>query len=315
MGIERTLEQKQLICEFLGTFLMLLGISLVSQHADPTLRHISIACVVMSLIFSFGFISKAQFNPAVSLSMWILGVFPTVMTSSFIGLQFTAGVCGSTLGGLLGNSTAIPYPQPEMTAVGATKAFVAEFIFTFYLVIVSLQMALSEQRKNHFFGLAIGACVAASFVSINPISGSVLNPAVTVGLIVAKCALTDSCADQLRLLPLYLTSQFLAGLFGTLVYRMLQPLPAELEAREMAVKVAGPLCKEESPLCLPSTSSNSALLNVGGGDEEIADYDVEESRDTDGLCCPPNYKKCSAKIVTTRRRTTSTNEVQTAATT
>ena len=66
---------------------------------------------------------------------------------------------------------------------GIFAALLAEFIFTFALVYVVLNVATSkEQPNNHFFGLAIGFTVAAGAAAVGGISGGAFNPAVALEL-------------------------------------------------------------------------------------------------------------------------------------
>ncbi len=58
----------------------------------------------------------------------------------------------------------------------------AEFIFTFALVYVVLNVATSkDQPGNQFFGLAIGFTVATGAFAVGNISGAAFNPAVAFG--------------------------------------------------------------------------------------------------------------------------------------
>ena len=60
-----------------------------------------------------------------------------------------------------------------------TAAVIAEFVFTFVLCFVVLNVATSKDHPdNSFYGLAIGFTVAAGAVAVGPISGAVFNPAV-----------------------------------------------------------------------------------------------------------------------------------------
>ena len=59
---------------------------------------------------------------------------------------------------------------------------IAEFIFTFLLVITILFVGTHPKLKdNQFYGAAIGLTVIASQYSIAEISSSVLNPAISLG--------------------------------------------------------------------------------------------------------------------------------------
>jgi aquaporin Z len=62
-------------------------------------------------------------------------------------------------------------------------ALLAEFLFTFALVYVVLNVATAKGTSgNSFYGLAIGFTVLAGAFSVGSISGGAFNPAVAVGI-------------------------------------------------------------------------------------------------------------------------------------
>jgi len=67
----------------------------------------------------------------------------------------------------------------------ASDGFVAEFLFTFALAFVVLNVATGT-AINSFYGLAIGMTVMVGAFAVGSISGGAFNPAVAVGLGVMK---------------------------------------------------------------------------------------------------------------------------------
>ena len=62
-------------------------------------------------------------------------------------------------------------------------ALLAEFLFTFALVYVVLNVATAKSTSgNSFYGLAIGFTVLVGAFSVGNISGGAFNPAVAVGI-------------------------------------------------------------------------------------------------------------------------------------
>ncbi|MEY2412424.1 MAG: aquaporin [Acidobacteriaceae bacterium] len=62
-------------------------------------------------------------------------------------------------------------------------ARLAEFLFTFALVFVVLNVATSKgTSSNSFYGLAIGMTVMTGAFAVGSISGGAFNPAVAVGI-------------------------------------------------------------------------------------------------------------------------------------
>ena len=67
-------------------------------------------------------------------------------------------------------------------SVSSMQALGAEFLFTFALASVVLNVATSKDHPdNSFYGLAIGFTVLAGVLAVGPISGGAFNPAVALG--------------------------------------------------------------------------------------------------------------------------------------
>ena len=70
--------------------------------------------------------------------------------------------------------------KPMVPAVG--PALLAEFLFTFALVYVVLNVATAKGTQgNSFYGLAIGMTVMIGAFAVGNISGGAFNPAVAIG--------------------------------------------------------------------------------------------------------------------------------------
>lgn len=84
----------------------------------------------------------------------------------------SAGLLARALGG----------PAVAGTSADTWKVLVVEFMFTFALAYVMLNVATSVSTKdNSFYGLAIGFTVVAGGLSVGGISGGAFNPAVALG--------------------------------------------------------------------------------------------------------------------------------------
>ena len=71
--------------------------------------------------------------------------------------------------------------SPMVPRVG--PALLAEFLFTFALVYVVLNVATAKATTgNSFYGLAIGMTVMAGAFAVGGVSGGAFNPAVAIGL-------------------------------------------------------------------------------------------------------------------------------------
>jgi len=90
------------------------------------------------------------------------------------------------LGGI-GAAKVVLFLKPGVAMAAAVpdvpRALVAEFLFTFALVYVVLNVATAKATAgNSFYGLAIGFTVLIGAFSVGNISGGAFNPAVAVGI-------------------------------------------------------------------------------------------------------------------------------------
>ena len=78
-------------------------------------------------------------------------------------------------------------------SVDPAYALPGEFLFTFGLVTVVLNVATSRATSgNSFYGLAIGFTVLAGAYVMGPVSGAAFNPAVVLGMtVVGAFAVAD----------------------------------------------------------------------------------------------------------------------------
>jgi aquaporin Z len=165
--------------ELIGTFFLVLtiGCTVIGHGAGP-LAPLAIGSVLMVMIFAGGHISGGHFNPAVTLGVWLRGKCEGKDVAPYMIFQ----VMGAVLAGLVVNflkaGAAVAPLQPA-----TVPALLAEFLFTFALVYVVLNVATAKDTSgNSFYGLAIGFTVVAGAFSVGNISGGAFNPAVAAGI-------------------------------------------------------------------------------------------------------------------------------------
>src|SRR5260370_5928581 len=99
-------------------------------------------------------------------------------------------------------------------------AFLAEFLFTFALVYVVLNVATAKGTSgNSFYGLAIGFTVLVGAFSVGNISGGAFNPAVAVGISVMGLSPWPN-------LWIYLLADFAGASVAAGTYKTMNPLPS-----------------------------------------------------------------------------------------
>lgn len=201
------------ITELIGTFFLVFTIGCTVIGTPPgVIPPLAIGAALMVMVYAGGHISGAHYNPAVTLAVWIRG---RCHTSDVIP-YWISQIVGAVLAAL-----AVKYLKTGVSvapgAVQVGPALIAEFLFTFALAYVVLNVATSKDTVgNSFYGLAIGFTVMAGAFAVGNISGGVFNPAVAVGISVMKLS---SWAN----IWIYLVANFLGAGAAAGVFRVLNP--------------------------------------------------------------------------------------------
>ena len=203
--MSETSTSSKLIAEFIGTFFLALTICTAAVHGSAgDYAPFAIAATLMVMIYAVGHISGAHFNPAVTVAVWLRGACEKSDVVPYISVQALAGVLAAIV------SQEILLAEPSVTAIDmdATNALAAEFLYTFALVYVILNVATSDATQgNGYYGAAISFVVLAGALTVGGISGGSFNPAVSGALLV-------SGAIELSDLWIHLVPQFLAGVLA-----------------------------------------------------------------------------------------------------
>jgi aquaporin NIP len=178
-----TTDYKAYFGELLGTFILLMcgcGAIIVHQETQGAVTHVGICIVwglvVMALIYALGGVSGCHINPAVTVALSLVGLFPWKQVVPYVLAQvagaFLAIVClhimfpgNEGLGGT--------YPSGS-----AMQSWMLELFLTFFLMLTVLltTQGKSESAAN-FAAIAIGAVVLLEALFAGPISGASMNPA------------------------------------------------------------------------------------------------------------------------------------------
>jgi aquaporin Z len=174
---KKNFVMKRYLTEFIGTFFLVLVVSLT---ANNPFGPIAIGTILMVMVYAGGHISGAHYNPAVTLAVLYRRKIELKEAIIYWMVQIVAGcVAGFTAIHLSGNSPSIAL------GIGRTnlQAILTEVCFTFALAYVVLNVAThSKTQGNSYFGLAIGFTILVGAFAGGPISGGAFNPAVGTGI-------------------------------------------------------------------------------------------------------------------------------------
>merc|ERR1719262_1311282 len=139
------------------------------------------------MIYALGSVSGANFNPAVSLALFLndSASFSATKMASYMLTQIVGGVLAGLFYAWLFGKTFNLAPGAGFTWQGAA---VAEILYTFMLCFVVLRAAVADinPANNEYFGLAIGFVIVAGGYGAGWISGGAFNPAVAIGIDLAS---------------------------------------------------------------------------------------------------------------------------------
>ncbi len=181
-------QTRALIAEFLGTFTLVfigMGSVIVASTAEfnanvvvPALGH---GLILVGLIYIFGHISGAHFNPAVTVALLVGGKIAPVRAGLYILVQFVAGIVAAfVLVAIIPESNTFGETVGSLTEDFVWNAALLEVVLTFFLA-SSIYQAAVYGKAGNLAGVAIGFTLAASILAGGPFSGASLNPARTLG--------------------------------------------------------------------------------------------------------------------------------------
>jgi len=205
---------RKYITEFIGTFALVLTIGCVVLGGS-SLAPLAIGGVLAALVFAGGHISGAHYNPAVTLAVFLRGRVRGMDVLPYFGAQIVGGLLGAVVARVIVNPASVK--ALSFSGIGIATALVAEFVFTFLLAYVVLNVATSQDHPdNSFYGLAIGFILFAGVSAVGGLSGAAFNPAVAIA------------ASAIGLFSwsgiwVFLVANFAGGAVAALVFRLLNP--------------------------------------------------------------------------------------------
>ncbi len=185
------------VAEFIGTFALVFfgaGSIVLTQQAIGAGNLVTVALahglVLTVFVTACMYISGAQFNPAVTIGLMLIGKESARQGVAFVIVQLFAGACAAgmlmlLLGGELANNEEVRLGATigrfsDVGTAHAGRLFGLEFLQTFALMFVILA-AVVDERSHKLGGFCVGLVVATCIVAFGPLTGASMNPARTFG--------------------------------------------------------------------------------------------------------------------------------------
>jgi aquaporin Z len=226
---EYKLYQK-ILAEFLGTALFVFGVISSCIMFGGVISLLSCAFMGGVIIYLFGRVSGAHFNPAISLALFIR----QKLSAMELGLYILAQILGSILGcvflGLIRKGKFKEMAGNEIaeylifTAGGVKKnawcyisALINEIINTFILVM----FILASCERDNYLGPTLGLAFAMTLISLIAIGGNIsscsLNPARSFGPALVQ-VMAGGSKNPIKQIWIYLVGPFLGGIIAAFVW-------------------------------------------------------------------------------------------------
>lgn len=177
---------KKYIAEFIGTFSMIFcgaGAMTINEVTGGSVTHVGIGItwglIVMAMIYAFGEVSGAHFNPAVSIAFAYAKKFAWKEVPKYIFFQVAGAFAASLVLWFL-------FPTSEflgstIPSIDVWRAFVLELLLTFFLMVVIINVSTGSKEIGIIAGIAVGGVVMLEALFAGPITNASMNPARSLG--------------------------------------------------------------------------------------------------------------------------------------
>jgi len=218
-----SLQPRVLLSEFLGTMFLLIGVigsGIMAERLSPSdsgLQLLQNAAattgVLIAIISIFGTVS-ADFNPAVTISAWVLGhrekkeVFPVIIS------QISGGCIGTVLANIMFD---LDWFQLSEKSRSGANLWLAEIIATLGLLLIVFSLLRSE--KSSHIPYVVGVYIGGAYYFTS--STSFANPAVSIARM-----LSDTFAGiEPSSAPMFILMQIVGLGFAVWIIKYLFPIP------------------------------------------------------------------------------------------
>ena len=213
------IASNRLFAEAAGTFgLVFCGCTaiVVNDLYGGPLGHVGVSMAfglaVMVMIYSFGNVSGAHLNPAVTVGFAVAKRLRWAAVLPYAVSQIAGAVAAAVM---------LKALFPEHLSLGSTlptgsvvQAFAMEVVLSFVLMLVILNVSTGHMEKGIMAGAAIGATVGLAALIGGPVTGASMNPARSMGPALVSL--------DLHMLWLYLTAPVVGTVLAAPTCRWIQ---------------------------------------------------------------------------------------------
>jgi len=161
-------------------FIVLAGGAAILSGGSAVAVSLAFAFAVAVLVYAFGHVCGAHFNPAVTVAFAVTGHFPWRLVPLYSGAQVAGATAAS--GVLLAVYGDVGPAVADIDAgLDPWKAVLVESLATAMLALVIIAVATDRRAAQGLGGLAIGLAVGVGSLWAGPLTGGSMNPARAFG--------------------------------------------------------------------------------------------------------------------------------------
>lgn len=174
---------KQFISESIGTFALIFcgcGAMTINEITQGSISHVGVAAtwglIVMAMIYAFGEISGAHLNPAVTIAFAFAKKFSWKLVPKYILAQAVGAIFASFMLWFLFPESQFFGETVPADGFPAYKAAILEFILTFFLMLVIINVSTGSKEIGTMAAIAIGGVVLLEALFAGPMTKASMNP-------------------------------------------------------------------------------------------------------------------------------------------
>ncbi len=217
-------KMKSYWAELVGTYILVFAGcgAIVVESLTGAMGHVGIALVfglvVTAIIYTFGHVSGAHLNPAVTISFTFSKELSIKDAFYYILSQIIGGILAILSLALLfleeaKSAKALAYYGATLPRGSWYQSFILELILTFILMLVIYGSAVHGKAIKSFAGIAIGFTVGVEAMFAGPITGASMNPARSI----APALISGNLSELWIYIVAPILGAVLAGIFFTKV--------------------------------------------------------------------------------------------------
>ena len=227
---EYTLTQK-ILGELIGTMLFVYGVCCSNVFGNETeCAIIGSCCMGGVIIYIFGRISGAHFNPAVSLALFLRHKLSAMELGLYIIAQIIGGFIGCVLLGLCRRAhfkeMAGNCITDHLIGLGTNGkktgwCYVSAFLFEIFGTFVLVLFILASCERDNYLGPTLGLAFSSVLIALSGIGGRVsgcsLNPARSFGPALMQ-VIAGGNKDPIKQIWIYLVGPLLGGVIAAFLW-------------------------------------------------------------------------------------------------